>query len=248
MTVEHHVSTVNCHTLSLLLILLLHLIDINYMVCSDSCYKKKKEDFVTGHSGSSMEDIVVSTLLYPLLTGLCQKIGGGYPVHFLVIYTPIVLSMTVLSEYNLQLLLAALGLFLSLPKVYSPPAPRLQFISYYRGILQIATCIAILGVDFPAFPRRFCKIEYSGVSLMDTGNASAIFQMAVVSRHLYSCPGSLLNRLRRQIKVSLPLVVIGMARIIVISTCDYQLHVSEYGTHWNFFLTLSLVGIGSVFT
>lgn len=41
------------------------------------------------------------------------------------------------------------------------------FISYFRAIIVIATVISILAVDFPAaYPRRFCKTEEYGISLV----------------------------------------------------------------------------------
>jgi phosphatidylinositol glycan class W len=40
-----------------------------------------------------------------------------------------------------------------------------------------------------------------------------------------------------------PLVFLGFARIISTSGVDYQVHVGEYGVHWNFFFTLAAVSI-----
>lgn len=38
-------------------------------------------------------------------------------------------------------------------------------------------------------------------------------------------------------------IALGFARILIVSSLDYQEHSSEYGTHWNFFTTIALVSI-----
>jgi hypothetical protein len=38
-----------------------------------------------------------------------------------------------------------------------------------------------------------------------------------------------------------PLVVLGLGKLIVTALVNYQNHVTEYGRHWNFFITLALV-------
>ena len=40
------------------------------------------------------------------------------------------------------------------------------FLSNFRAMLQLTTCIVILAVDFKFFPRKFCKVEEFGVSLV----------------------------------------------------------------------------------
>ncbi len=48
--------------------------------------------------------------------------------------------------------------------------------------------VAILGVDFPAFPRRFAKCETRGVSLMDIG-AGAVVLVSGLARLPRPAPG-----------------------------------------------------------
>jgi hypothetical protein len=60
-------------------------------------------------------------------------------------------------------------------------APRKRFVSAFRGGLMAATCLAILGVDFRAFPRRYAKAEGYGGGVMDVGVGAIIFAGGLVS-------------------------------------------------------------------
>lgn len=45
---------------------------------------------------------------------------------------------------------------------------RKLFLSEYRALMMIGTCVAILAVDFTIFPRRLAKTEVFGYSLVRT--------------------------------------------------------------------------------
>lgn len=43
------------------------------------------------------------------------------------------------------------------------------------------------------------------------------------------------------VKHCLPVLVLGLFRMIMVKGINYHEHVSEYGVHWNFFFTLATV-------
>jgi phosphatidylinositol glycan class W len=143
--------------------------------------------------------------------------------------------------------------------------PRTSYFTNFRGSLMFLTMAAILAIDFNVFPRRFMKTETFGISLMDTGVGSFVFSAAIAL-------GAKLRRAAAQhrrrnggehghatmaaantaaadtfswqwLSSAVPLCVMGGARFLIIAVTQYQEHVTEYGTHWNFFLTLAMMPI-----
>mmetsp|Transcript_46566 Transcript_46566/g.91942 ORF Transcript_46566/g.91942 Transcript_46566/m.91942 type:complete len:682 (+) Transcript_46566:168-2213(+) len=121
---------------------------------------------------------------------------------------------------------------------------RPLFLSTYRAVMMVSTCVAILAVDFLAFPRRFAKSLRLGFSLMDAGVGGVLFAGGAVSRWARGDKNSspLLNSLARL----WPLLVMGTARFVIIWVADKHVPATEYGVHWNFFFTLGVVAVGAV--
>ncbi|KAK6344883.1 Glucosaminyl phosphatidylinositol (GlcN-PI) nositol acylation protein [Orbilia javanica] len=122
--------------------------------------------------------------------------------------------------------------------------PKKAFITAWRGGMMMVTCLAILAVDFPVFPRRFAKVETWGQSLMDLGVGSFVFANGVATArsvlrdaHLGKV-APLATRLKRSLRSSLALLALGLVRLFLTKTADYHEHITEYGLHWNFFMTL----------
>ncbi|KAL9185845.1 hypothetical protein ACHAXT_003622 [Thalassiosira profunda] len=121
---------------------------------------------------------------------------------------------------------------------------RPTYLSIHRACVYVLTTIAILAVDFPIFPRRFCKTEVAGYGWMDLG-ASSFIIIAGWASALASAGGSTakpsVSLARKATKKCAPLLILGLIRLATNKGLEYQEHVSEYGVHWNFFFTLCFV-------
>lgn len=214
---------------------------------------------------------VLCILLRGLLLILSQHLSSSYSwrtrflMDFVVLIVPMVTILTVLASFvlleHLVLILSGAGLFY---QIYSKRTcfDRLPFkkirekylkinleseyipaITCFRVINSVFTAIAILAVDFPIFPRRFAKAELYGIGAMDFGVGGFVFGAAIVSpeiRKKYT-DAFRFKYLIKSLYSTWPLLFLGIGRLAVIKSIDYQEHVTEYGVHWNFFFTLIIV-------
>ncbi|KND00467.1 glucosaminyl-phosphotidylinositol O-acyltransferase [Spizellomyces punctatus DAOM BR117] len=232
----------------------------------DEATRRAKEEHVTGHNGTSvleLQQVLTVTLLsYALWKAVTQTWHPGrrsmlleYSCEFATLVLPFLLSVT--TEWKSQTLAA---LLLATVFVSCLPVPQhvekaaknkptksiaqfhLPFLTPVRGCLQVVTIICILAVDFRVFPRRFAKTETFGTSLMDLGVGLFIFSGGVVAGpRLKTTAGEPIEKLYKSIKLCTPVMILGVARMILTKGVNYQEHVTEYGVHWNFFMTLALI-------
>uniref|UniRef100_A0A6V7MAH6 Phosphatidylinositol-glycan biosynthesis class W protein n=1 Tax=Bracon brevicornis TaxID=1563983 RepID=A0A6V7MAH6_9HYME len=233
-------------------------------------YRKAQEEFVSNHGGSSAIEILlvmVPSILAISLTHLCfMKWGGNLSknlkpvVEIILNVIPCVLCCTILSEYTgviIMMMILLCYILLSSMKcsgneIRAEKSPnKISFLTNFRALTNIITAICILAVDFKMFPRKFAKTEVYGLSLMDTGVGLFIMANALVSpeaRHLSEGPKTnLWSRFTQNAqmctKATAPLLILGFGRFIAIEYSGYQKHVTEYGIHWNFFITLAFIKI-----
>ncbi|KRY09067.1 GPI-anchored wall transfer protein 1 [Trichinella patagoniensis] len=108
-------------------------------------------------------------------------------------------------------------------------------ITYFRSYVFVATSVCILAVDFGTFPKRFCKTEQFGYSLMDVGVGMFTFANGLVS------PVARMRtpKLCKELKSAMLLATIGLARLVFVRWSGYAVNETEYGADWNFFFTLA---------
>ncbi|KAJ4322643.1 Glucosaminyl phosphatidylinositol (GlcN-PI) nositol acylation protein [Neodidymelliopsis sp. IMI 364377] len=212
--------------------------------------------------------ILLWSVIQQRLRSFTPYTPAGCFVDFLLNCTATLCATTIYSSspwtLNFLLLLPAVGLLVfEKPAAAKRDAPRppkhdkvvrmeldalplKPFITHYRGAMMVMTCVAILAVDFPVFPRRFAKVENWGTSLMDMGVGSFVFTAGVVSARSILKEGSgrrppLSKRLITSFRHAIPLIVLGVIRFLSVKGLDYAEHVTEYGVHWNFFFTLGFL-------
>ena len=137
---------------------------------------------------------------------------------------------------------------------------RKYFISVFKGINVLLTIISILAVDFKVFPRSFAKTEGYGIGLMDVGVATFIISSALTSRAARGIDAKTRNSVNNEVFTSvkstdhwtkcvlpflsiqkLAVLLLGLMRLVILKVSNYHEHITEYGVHWNFFVTLFLI-------
>ena len=230
----------------------------------DPSYQSEHAQFVSHNNGTSPEEILLlglpvhSSLLLLLAWALWRGATftsclGQVLEAALLLLAPL-LSLTSYSDSPSFIFLpcAVLGglLLLLCSRSRSPPPPsplpcplsRVPYITNYRSSMLTITTICILAVDFPVFPRRLAKTETFGFGLMDLGVGSFVFSNGLVSQEARGKEAGWLSGLTS----CLPLLLLGLLRLLALSSTGYHHNVTEYGTHWNFFFTLAAVKLLSI--
>ncbi|XP_005110320.1 phosphatidylinositol-glycan biosynthesis class W protein [Aplysia californica] len=240
-------------------------------------YKQEHEKFVTGYNGTTFSEVTFVTgisciscfvreagvlLLFRLFQegSRTSNFLWRFFLDFMVLVLPNILSVTLMSDYIMELFLGIIASCVMLYFVYMKTvaskshlilrsevnlSDKKTFVTNFRSIINICAAVGILAVDFPIFPRRFVKAETYGFGLMDTGVGFYVVSNAIVSPEARGkLPNlSLVVSLKKAVVSSVPLLVIGCARLATVKGIEYQEHVSEYGVHWNFFFTLAALKV-----
>ncbi|SCV03391.1 LAMI_0H07778g1_1 [Lachancea mirantina] len=235
--------------------------------------KERREQFVTGLIGGSISEInyvtaisVVGYFCTMLLASRDQTQETYLVVDFLINWIGMLLSITTYSDnpivLNCMLVVPCFVYWSFTRKRVKVPGEnalkdkfyldKKPFITAYRGGMLIITALAILAVDFKIFPRRFAKVETWGTSLMDLGVGSFVFSGGLVSARtlLKDEMGGLRpgfsRKIVRSIRSSAAVLLLGLLRLYFVKSLDYQEHVTEYGVHWNFFMTLAFLPLALI--
>ena len=215
--------------------------------------KEERESFVTGYNGTTSQEVFMILLSGPLGMIIHLTLGTILRnrfdsrlqlfLEYLMVIVPMCICETRLLYPTIYYMMSLCAICIPyLITTYNTTNTNKEYISWYRALITLYTIIAILAVDFHIFPRRFIKAETHGYSLMDLGAASCIISSAIVS--FYAKHGHVL-RTKRNYSIIL-LFIIGVIRTVVLLYINYQGHDSEYGVHWNFFLTLFILNSMSV--
>ena len=225
-------------------------------------YKKAVEERIANNAGTTFDEVLVIVGVAVLISVVADDCAGilrrrlkwwqSFPVECAVYVTTLLLTVCDLAPTKVVLpvlvgtaiIVRIVGL-VTTDRSTSIPTTASQsdrkFFTVFRASLMLLTCFSILAVDFAVFPKRHMKTESFGISLMDTGVGCFVFSAA------FAFGSKLANAKDRTggtfsvkwLGSALPLLVIGGARFWIIWVTDYQEHVTEYGKHWNFFITLA---------
>ncbi|RWS30444.1 phosphatidylinositol-glycan biosynthesis class W protein-like protein [Leptotrombidium deliense] len=179
-------------------------------------------------------------------------------IEYLAIFVPFILTVTVCNAFAsiITPVLFTLSVIIftvclcsvsnyswnpSLPAVIKSDAFIVPEVNRLYSNLMICVYVAILAVDFRIFPVRFAKTALYGISLMDVGVGCFIAINAGLSPEVRK--PMLFDNTRGALKNSftscIPLLFMGIQRLVVVKGIDYHQQIIEYGVHWNFFFTLA---------
>lgn len=213
--------------------------------------KQQKEAFVTGHDGTTPWEILFVCMAAPVGVLTFQTMPKSAPKWqkvameaFCLLFPMAVCQTTLLYPWGIAVLCIE-TLVVIVWRIGRKDKPVIDersstdFVSAYRSTVMYLTFVAILAVDFHVFPRRFAKTETQGYGLMDLGAGCFVVAAGLVSpRARGKAPPAFASSLKR----IMPLLGLGLFRLLTTKGLEYQEHVSEYGVHWNFFFTLAVVG------
>ncbi|CAL1530462.1 unnamed protein product [Lymnaea stagnalis] len=227
-----------------------------------SSYKLEHEKFITGHNGTNYLEVTMATSISCfacfardlfLLSSVGKLLRPRILSEFLLLILPNIISVTIFCDFIelfAFLILFICTVYCMYLKQTHKVVPstlyvtnldnRKAFITYFRSIINVCTAVAILAVDFPVFPRKLAKTETYGFGGMDIGVGLFVVANAIVSPETKNRDVKIpaYSHLKKAVFSCIPLLILGVARLLAVKGTDYHEHVTEYGVHWNFFFTL----------
>ncbi|KAH9704099.1 GWT1 family protein expressed [Citrus sinensis] len=176
-------------------------------------------------------------------------------VDFLFILIPMTLFFTILADW------AYIGSFLGFMLFFATAAAKRIFPRENAKTETYGTGLMDLGVGSFVFAnaivsrqaRNIQSIVYEemmfspGICFLEYEITSAFLHSMYVSMNICAVKVRDIDIGHRNWKSALkstgPLILLGFGRIVSTTGVDYQVHVGEYGVHWNFFFTLAAVSI-----
>ncbi|EOY23971.1 GPI-anchored wall transfer protein isoform 5 [Theobroma cacao] len=213
--------------------------------------KHLKEQFVSNLTGSSMLEISALLTTVPILVLLRQSICFQALTDGDTKETSLKKNDTAIVAFkNLKAYLATLVMdfvFIVLPTLLLFTVLA-EWIYVWMILLSLLLIFVIAGKRSPHSPylegpKSFrMSISSYRVAMMDLGVGSFVLVNSIVSRQARNVSSSM-DWWKAALKSTSPLLLLGFARLVSTMSVDYQVHVGEYGVHWNFFFTLAGVSI-----
>lgn len=228
-------------------------------------YKLLHEKFMENNNGSTIADTFVAIIPSFFTTFITVNIitiakplelHVQFLVEFVINIFFSILNVTVLSTKLWEITGSLLVITVSATvrqlynKTHLTPFIQIEtnrpgYLVMTRSSINLLTAICILAVDFRCFPRTLAKTETFGFGLMDTGVGLFVYSNAIISNEVKRIGQNSLtiDKMKRLFINNSPLLALGLIRFFIVNELEYQQHISEYGVHWNFFLTLAFTKI-----
>jgi glucosaminylphosphatidylinositol acyltransferase len=111
---------------------------------------------------------------------------------------------------------------------------RATVVDQERNIIAICVTLAIYAVDFSIFHPSLGKTDFFGLSLMDMGVGSFMYNAGLTSS---------VKTKEKYIRASAFLALLGSIRYLTVKLCGIKANPREYGAHSNFYFILALVNL-----